>query len=217
MHWEDGNAISLTFLSELVFEPLDDSDKCHCCHWLSFNYTWLKLSIAAAAANLISWSLEHELAGGFPNSIRALGGEVTMFKSLPIGRERSWLGTFQSLKIIDPFKLTLRTYYTYIFVFQVNQWYMRIGKINKRKRKRKQVCLENNSFSMRTGVCMCVCIYEWRPLFKKTTEQNGTNVSITPYKLNICFQGINDYIFYFAFPQKHASASCDIKLLRCCN
>lgn len=27
-HWEDGNAISLTFLSELVFEPLDDSDKC---------------------------------------------------------------------------------------------------------------------------------------------------------------------------------------------
>lgn len=45
---EDGSAISLTFLSELVFEPLDDSDKCHCCHWLSFNYTWLKLSMAAS-------------------------------------------------------------------------------------------------------------------------------------------------------------------------
>lgn len=38
-HWEDGSTISLTFLSELVFEPLDDSDKCHGCHWLSFNYT----------------------------------------------------------------------------------------------------------------------------------------------------------------------------------
>lgn len=48
MHWEDGSAISLTFLSELVFEPLDDSDKCHCCHWLSFNYTWVKLSVAAS-------------------------------------------------------------------------------------------------------------------------------------------------------------------------
>ena len=48
MHWEDGSAIRLTFLSELVFEPLDDSDKCHCCHWLSFNYTWVKLSMAAS-------------------------------------------------------------------------------------------------------------------------------------------------------------------------
>lgn len=48
MHWEDGSVISLTFLSELVFEPLDDSDKCHCCHGLSFNYTWVKLSMAAS-------------------------------------------------------------------------------------------------------------------------------------------------------------------------
>lgn len=39
MHGEDGSVISLTFLSELVFEPLDDSDKCHRCHLLlSFNY-----------------------------------------------------------------------------------------------------------------------------------------------------------------------------------
>lgn len=39
MHWEDGSVISLTFLSELVFEPLDDSDKCHRCHLLLiFNY-----------------------------------------------------------------------------------------------------------------------------------------------------------------------------------
>lgn len=35
----------------------------------------------AAAENLISWSLEHELAGGFPNSIWAFSGEVTRFKS----------------------------------------------------------------------------------------------------------------------------------------
>lgn len=39
MHGEDGSVIILTFLSEVVFEPLDDSDKCHCCHLLlSFNY-----------------------------------------------------------------------------------------------------------------------------------------------------------------------------------
>lgn len=39
MRWEDGSVISLTFLSELVFEPLDDSDKCHRCHLLLiFNY-----------------------------------------------------------------------------------------------------------------------------------------------------------------------------------
>lgn len=47
MHGEDGSVIILTFLSEVVFEPLDDSDKCHCCHLLlSFNYIWLSLSTA---------------------------------------------------------------------------------------------------------------------------------------------------------------------------
>lgn len=48
-HGDDGSVISLTFLSELVFEPLDDSDKCHRCHLLlSFNYIWLRFSMAAS-------------------------------------------------------------------------------------------------------------------------------------------------------------------------
>lgn len=37
--WEDGDAISLTFLSDPVFELRDDADKCQGCHLLlSFNY-----------------------------------------------------------------------------------------------------------------------------------------------------------------------------------
>lgn len=48
--------------------------------------------MAAAAENLISWSLEYELTGGFPNSIQALGGEVTMFKSPPLaGSSPGWI------------------------------------------------------------------------------------------------------------------------------
>lgn len=32
-------AISLTFLSVLLFDSLDGSDKCQRCHWIWFNYT----------------------------------------------------------------------------------------------------------------------------------------------------------------------------------
>lgn len=42
------------------------------------------------AENLISWSPEHVLAGGFPNSIWAFSREETVFKSTSLEQEAGW-------------------------------------------------------------------------------------------------------------------------------